>query len=556
MSVETLRHVVASRENLATSWTAVASDAPATSLITAEPASCSYARSMVEGWRADQPTERHPWATRNGMKLACLFRLGCIDDAFLAFARGVLVQRMTELCGREGDARHFDPLEVVGGRSSIIGTAMTKVADMTYEEVVSSVGRHRHSSSNSAWTPALLHVPEAQAPPRAQQVPAVHSAVYLGLAGEYVMTIAEDTESDPLAVLSQVLAWAGCRVGRQVWIRHGSAIHYPAIWPLIVGQTSTGRKGSSEQDSLTALSALSEQPRRRSGLTSGEGVIDALTQQVESEDGGGLLVTESEWESVTARTRREGNTLSPVLRDAYDFKPLATMNASGNARSVEGYLLTVVGHITPGAFRQGMGGHEVSGGFLNRFLPLLVHRPRTVSWPEEPSEEAQALLMGIATADFGSGQYQLSLDAKRFYMDWYEAYNFAVEAESERVAMGVARAVPNVLRSSLIYALLDQSSGNVIESRHVQAAVALVEYSCQTVRVLLAPGSVGLDKKILTALKGTGDMTRDQLRSHFHGHQSAQALDGALEALMGAGLVVQEKVSTSGRSATRYRAVA
>jgi len=232
------------------------------------------------------------------------------------------------------------------------------------------------------------------------------------------------------------------------------------------------------------------------------------------------------------------------------------MNAGENARSVEGYMLTVVGHITPEAFRQGMGVHEGSGGFLNRFLPLLVHRPRTVSWPADPTEEAKVLLKRIATADFCAGEYRLSAEAKQFYMDWYDAYNFALEGESERVAMGVARAVPNVLRLSLIYASLDPHSENTIALCHMQAAVALVEYSCITVRTLLAPGKAGLDGRVLAALREKGEMTREQLGSHFNRHQSAVDLDNALALLANAGLIEQEKVPTKGRSASVYRAAA
>ena len=100
------------------------------------------------------------------------------------------------------------------------------------------------------------------------------------------------------------------------------------------------------------------------------------------------------------------------------------------------------------------------------------------------------------------------------------------------------------------------SECNVTEEASVQAAVALVEYSCITVRTLLAPGKAGLDGRVLAALREKGEMTREQLGSHFNRHQSAVDLDNALALLANAGLIEQEKVPTKGRSASVYRAAA
>ena len=517
---------------------------------------CRYAKSMVAAWADDVPDERHPWAVRGAMKLACLRRLGCITDKDFATAREVMVNRMTWLCAQHGQAREFHRDEV----EKAVSSAIRKTKTMPLADMRQKVGHHDHREPQDlTWTTGTEDGTDAVGPKRSDKVPAVHPSVYHGVVGEYVSLIAPTTESDPMAVLAQALAWAGCRIGRSVWIQFGNARQYPLIWPLIVGQTSTGRKGNSEQDSLSSLSSLSPLPRRRSGLSSGEGLIEAWMAKGDQDDKPDerLLVVETEWESVLARTRREGNTLSPVLRDAYDGRPLATMNAGGASREVHNHALVVVGHITPQALTQGMTGQDLSNGFLNRFLIISVHRPQLVPWPKGQTDGSLNALRSIATRAGGTttGEFTLSDDAKQRYEAWYTAYAESSDSMGERVAKATARAVPNLLRSALIYAYLDESD-HVVQLEHINAAIALVENSMASAQLLLAPGRAGLDGKILRALKENGEMTRTEINGYLGRHATAAELSQALDALTNSGEIVKGASPTQGRPATVYRVAA
>lgn len=101
---------------------------------------CRYTRAMVAAWAEDLPAERHPWAVRGAMKLACLRRLGCITENEFAKAREVMVKRMTWLCAHHGGARPFDPSEV----DDAIASAMSKTERMPVPEMRQKVGHHDH----------------------------------------------------------------------------------------------------------------------------------------------------------------------------------------------------------------------------------------------------------------------------------------------------------------------------------------------------------------------------------------------------------------------------
>lgn len=387
-------------------------------------------------------------------------------------------------------------------------------------------------------------------PARSPQVPDLDPAAWHGPAAEYVQLISPDTEADPLAVYAQILAWAGARVGRGTYTVLG-AVQWARVWPLLCGATATGRKGTSEETSLTALSALSSLPRTRTGLSSGEGLIQAfLPTGDDPPPDERLLIVESEWETVLSRLRREGNTLSGVLRDAWDGRPLSTLTVSD--RTVDVHHLVVVGHITPTAMRLGTDDLSISNGFLNRFLgPLLVHRPHLVPFPDDPDPAAGLLLEGIVDACRTSpnGRLRFTPSARSFYSDWYISREEMRESWPDRVANTTARGPANLARLAVILAVLDQSNSLALD--HVTAAAAMVEYADRCAHVLLGPGRAGLDHRILDALSG-GPLSRSELRDHLNRHVLASDLTDALEVLVSDGAVEVHQVPTGGRPRTVY----
>src|SRR4051794_13355584 len=117
--------------------------------------------------------------------------------------------------------------------------------------------------------------------------------------------------------------------------------HRGRVWPLIVGQSGLGRKGTAVsviQKLMWRIDPEYMRHNRVSGLSSSEGLIrlvcdpddkELAVSAREAEEKGetfdpGIavdkrkLIVESEFASVLGRTRREGNTLSSTVRDAYD----------------------------------------------------------------------------------------------------------------------------------------------------------------------------------------------------------------------------------------------
>lgn len=98
-------------------------------------------------------------------------------------------------------------------------------------------------------------------------------AVYHGLAGEIVATIAPHTEADPVAILAQLLVAFGAATGRGAFFQVEATRHHPNQFIVLVGDSARARKGSS-WDHVQALIGTADpaiSARILTGLSSGEG---------------------------------------------------------------------------------------------------------------------------------------------------------------------------------------------------------------------------------------------------------------------------------------------
>jgi integrase len=184
--------------------------------------------------------------------------------------------------------------------------------------------------------------PPAQASqPRQWPAPPAETAYY-GLAGEFVRLVEPHTEADPAALMFQFLAAIGSIIGGGPHYCAGADRHFTNLYIILVGNSSKARKGTSwsEVHRICQLIDIAwTKTRILSGLTSGEGlthaVRDEITESVAIKEKGRvidrqdqvtdlgekdkrLLCVEGELAQTLQCAAREGSTLSPVIRQAWD----------------------------------------------------------------------------------------------------------------------------------------------------------------------------------------------------------------------------------------------
>ena len=120
-------------------------------------------------------------------------------------------------------------------------------------------------------------------------------------------------------------------------------------------------------------------------------VIDYQQVMVDpGEDDKRLLVIEPEFASTLTVMGREGNTLSAVMRQAWDDGDLSPLTRN-NPMTSTGAHVSIVGHITQQELLARMDDTSKANGFANRFLWAVVKRskklPEGADVPEDILQE-------------------------------------------------------------------------------------------------------------------------------------------------------------------------
>src|SRR5262249_11145765 len=108
-----------------------------------------------------------------------------------------------------------------------------------------------------------------------------------------------------------------------------------------------------------------------------------------------LLVNQSEFFGVLQVMRRQRNTLSPTIRDAFDRSVLNSMVKNCPGKATDAHI-TIVANITREELLRGMLTDEMDNGFANRFLWACSKRSKCLPeggrlWEVENSAEFQDL---------------------------------------------------------------------------------------------------------------------------------------------------------------------
>lgn len=385
-------------------------------------------------------------------------------------------------------------------------------------------------------------------------------AAWEGMAGMIAGAIAPHTEADPVAILAQLLVGAGAVVGRGAWLAVEATRHHLNEFVVLVGESAKARKGSSWDHVARTLSRADPgfAARVRTGCSTGEGLVWAARDPAGSDPGAGdarLLVVEPEFVSVLKTTGRDINTLSPVLRAAWDGRPLALLTRTAPARASAAHI-GVIGHITATELAHHTSAVEAANGFLNRFLFIACRRHRLLPEGGDPDPLAgtgiEAALGRHLQVGQRAGQLRLDLAAR---VEWCDAYAELSEAGDGLVGSLCARAEAHVLRLAMLYALVDGDA--VIATAHLRAGLALWDYAARS--VAWATRSATADpvaEQIHAALAASADgLTRTQLRDLFARNLPGARIDAALGTLGRTGRAQRRRLTTAGRPAEVWDAV-
>lgn len=378
-------------------------------------------------------------------------------------------------------------------------------------------------------------------------------AAFAGLVGEIVGVLAPATEADPTAILVQLLVSLGSLLGRHPHYRVGAARHGTNEFVILVGPSGSGRKGSSwdaVEPVVAAVDGAFVTGRVVAGLSSGEGLIWHVRdgQHGPAADPR-LLVLEPELASVLKASSREANTLSPVLRNAWDGRVLQVITKHDPARA-SGAHVSIIGHITAGELLRHVSGLEMANGFVNRFLIIAVRRVRLLPEGGEPDRGALAPLLGRLrdALRHAATPRALGLDDQARTL-WWDTYGHLSGGRPGLLGAVLGRPEAHVVRLGLLYAVLDGQ--DAIGVTHLQAALALWDYAARSAAFVFGDslGDRVADEIWRAICEHEGPITRSEIRDLFERNKAKAEIDAALGALVAAGRIERGVLTGRGRPA-------
>jgi len=394
--------------------------------------------------------------------------------------------------------------------------------------------------------------------------PIIPKAVFFGVFGEYVKAIADSTEADPVGILVQMLSCFSNIVGSGPFYRVGATIHRLNIFTVIAGRTSRSRKGTGWDIALNVMRMVNPlwwENNINSGLSSGEGLItEVCDPDPDSEDpvvlDKRLFVFEPEFSKVLKVIARSINTLTDVIRQAWDTGKLNIMNKNTPVRASNAFI-SINAHITFLELRGLLSETDAFNGFGNRFLWFCVQRANIMPFGDayekiDPTPYIERIKKAV---DFAKSTGRIQFDDTAHDL-WESIYNELSEELPEEAAslFGelTARAEAQVLRLACIYALSDLS--DVIKPWHLNAALALWKYSEDSVRYIFGDAlSNSMSEKILAALKAAPNgLNRSEINDIFKHNKFKYQIDGALDQLKKADKATCKINKTAGRPEERW----
>ena len=268
-----------------------------------------------------------------------------------------------------------------------------------------------------------------------------------------------------------------------------------------------------------------------------------------------LLIEESEFAAVLAAAKRQQNTLSAMMRKAWDRGGLQTLAKNSPTRATDAHI-SVVAHITPEELKRSLTVIEQSNGFANRFLFAYSQRTKLLPFGGRVPRADLAYLGGKVQQALDlahqPGELGFARDAEKV---WIKLYPELTTTGPGLLGSICARGAAHVLRLASIYCVLD--SMREIQMVHLYAASALWDYCKASAAMIFgdATGDPDCDEIIGALRAQPAGLTRTEIVDLFSRHLDRARIEAALAKLLSLEIARFENEPTKGRPIQRWFAV-
>lgn len=416
--------------------------------------------------------------------------------------------------------------------------------------------------------------------------PELNRSALHGVLKDIVEAACENTEAVPSSVAMHVLARFAATIGRTAYIQIGDQKRHLQFDALIVGPTARGRKGTSA-DMPRQLFHLAEylngpltlQLRELGALSTGEGLIHQVRDPIYKDgkcidsgvDDKRLLCNISEFAGVLSVAKRETQTITMVLRDAFDGMTLTTPTKTSFNRATDAHIV-VLGSVPETELAKHLTQNDMTNGLANRFGMFYSSREKiiaspTATPPDLMRELAERIRPALLKAMY-CGEIVMDAEATELWTVIYADLNMTTHPEL--IGKLLAR---QDLYTRIFAALLALVNGDtVVTCNHLMAALAWMHYWEDTVQFVFSTSEKNAEAQVMrevmnaivTAITTLGgrnishtDIAKKLTSNYSVEFPAAKDIKDAIELLQRESppRICVETVTTGGRPSSRYSLV-
>jgi hypothetical protein len=398
---------------------------------------------------------------------------------------------------------------------------------------------------------------------------------FVGIIGRFVESMFPYTEADRVALLGHYLVYFGAYIGRRVYAVADGAEHHTNLYLALIGETSKGRKGTAHRRTQQAYKRAFPtfvEKNVMGGLYTGEGLInhvrdgdpDADPEDKKADLGVSdkrLLFVEEELSSPLNRMKQPGNTLSAVLRSAWDGGTLQTV-IKNEPDVATGAHISLIGHGVKDEIVEEIDRKTMQNGLANRFLWLWSNRSKYIPRPRLQPPDMDNLVADVqralsrAESIYSNTLIDFDDTSGRLWSEVYgdEHRTGLSSGRAGLIGKLTNRAEAITLRIALTYASMDGAPA--IRCEHLLAAIAVWQYSEKSVREIFGNATGNSHAETIAhALTDSPDgLTKAEIHRLFSGHIRAKEMQTAINDLLSVGRAESVSIRTEGRSREVIRA--
>lgn len=400
-------------------------------------------------------------------------------------------------------------------------------------------------------------------------IPKLDQKAYYGILGKIITLIKNETEASPEAMLFQGLVILGNLMNRKFYRAVSGSRIYSNVFTVIVGKTSKARKGTSFKDISYIFKRVWEkgfENRIKRGVSSGEGIIwiirDPEIEEITNKKGKiekkvldkgttekEIILFEEEFSKLIKVSKRESNTVSEVLRVAFDSNDLQSISKEQPAKATAP-LVSLIGHITKEEFIHVHNDVDKSNGLFNRILWCHSERSNVIPLPKNFEDidfsQIEITLNNLKKFINESEEtcVEFSDDGKEIWEIFYKQYAYSPDENNASIK---GRTETYILKIATILAVSDTST--IIRAEHIEAAIAIVDYSNKVIDHVFGISSTNgsNELKIINFLKNNGGIAQRSLiqKKIYNNKLKAETLNQVRDQLEMTGSILIETSNNS-----------